>query len=90
MNEFVFTVITMVFFHFSFSGIRNDSSNDLLMVWEQTASGHPCRVFFQLSLCDSNSCLQINSLHDFRHQPLLMSNDLRDIDARSRGILLNT
>ena len=90
MNEFVFTVITMFFFHFSFSGIKNDSSNDLLMAWEQTASGHPCIVFFQLSLFDSNSCLQINSLHDFRHQPLLMSNDLRDIDARSRGILLNT
>lgn len=34
------------FFHFSFSGIRNDSSNDLLMAWEQTASGHPCIVFF--------------------------------------------
>lgn len=47
VNEFVFTVITMFFFfHFSFSGIRNDSSNDLLMAWEQTASGHPCIVFF--------------------------------------------
>ena len=50
VNEFVFTVITMFFFHFSFSGIRNDSSNDLLMAWEQTASGHPCIVFSTESL----------------------------------------
>ena len=85
MNEFVFTVLTMFFFHFSFSGIRNDIDG-----MGANSQWPPLHSFFQLSLCDSNSCLQINSLHDFRHQPLLMSNDLRDIDARSRGILLNT